>query len=183
MNLSDKISALKELIKRVGQLWPAPSTKLAGYAESGPYHCKDCIFLRGYKEGNIYRDENGKGRCGNEFMMADPETKKDKDGYAIVNIEKGCCEFVDPGKKDMEDKRSHKFTHTHIDLHDDGSATVHHVHEDGPDHDIKHAAGDLDEIHDSLQKHLNHEQEEELEEKVRPGIHEEIKKLAEKKEE
>jgi len=31
---------------------------------------------------------------------------------------------------------------------------VHHEHEDGPDHDVKHAAMNLDHIHDSLQDHL-----------------------------
>lgn len=177
MEWAKKISGLKRLIESVGHLWPTPSTKLAGYAEDGPYHCEDCIFLRGYKEGNIFRDENGRGRCGNVVMLADSETKKDKDGFAIVNIERGCCEFVDP-RKDMEDKRKHRFSHTHIELHDDGSATIHHQHESDSTKDVKHAAGDLDGIHDSLQEHLNPDKEEKLEEQVHPGIHSEIMKLA-----
>jgi hypothetical protein len=48
----------------------------------------------------------------------------------------------------------HGFTHTHVEHHKDGSHTVHHQHEDGPDHDVKHAAASLDHLHDSMQDHL-----------------------------
>lgn len=51
-------------------------------------------------------------------------------------------------------KKKHKFTHTHAEHHKDGSITVHHVHKDGPEHDVKHAAASLDHLHDSLQDHL-----------------------------
>jgi hypothetical protein len=34
-----KISALKRLISEVGPLWPK-STRLSGYAESGPYYSR-----------------------------------------------------------------------------------------------------------------------------------------------
>lgn len=93
MEWSTKIHFLQRLLSDVGKLWTG--TKLSGYAESGPYHCQDCEYLRGRKEGSIFRDAKGKGRCSQEVMMADSEVKKDSDGYPIVNIEKGCCEFVD----------------------------------------------------------------------------------------
>ena len=48
----------------------------------------------------------------------------------------------------------HKFLNTHIEHHDDGSATIHHEHEDGAASDKKHAVADLDGVHDSLQDHL-----------------------------
>ncbi|HZS43342.1 MAG TPA: hypothetical protein VFA52_03965 [Candidatus Paceibacterota bacterium] len=48
----------------------------------------------------------------------------------------------------------HGYHRTHIEHHHDGSATVHHVHEDGPEHDRKHAVANLDKIHDSIQDHL-----------------------------
>ena len=51
-------------------------------------------------------------------------------------------------------KKHHGFTHTHIEHHKDGSATVHHVHHEGPHKDVKHAVPSLDHIHDSLQDHL-----------------------------
>lgn len=92
-----KIGALKRLITAVGPLWPR-STKLAGYAEEGPYHCEDCKYLKGKKEGNVFKDENGKGRCNHPVMIADPEVKKDSKLLPIVNIEYGCCEFVDQKK-------------------------------------------------------------------------------------
>jgi hypothetical protein len=51
-------------------------------------------------------------------------------------------------------KKHHKYSHSHIEHHKDGSHTVHHVHEDGQQHDVKHAVGGLDELHDSMQDHL-----------------------------
>jgi hypothetical protein len=51
-------------------------------------------------------------------------------------------------------KKHHKYTHTHVEHHSDGSATVHHVHVEGPHKDAKHAAADLDHVHDSMQDHL-----------------------------
>jgi hypothetical protein len=50
--------------------------------------------------------------------------------------------------------KHHKFHTTHIHHYKDGSAMIHHEHEDGPAHDIKHAVPSLDHIHDSLQDHL-----------------------------
>lgn len=92
-----KIAALKRLLREVGPLWPK-STKLAGYAESGPYYCGDCIYLKGLKEDNIFKDEEGAGRCFHPVMISDVEVKKDEKGRPIVNIERGCCEFVEPPK-------------------------------------------------------------------------------------
>lgn len=89
------IKGLKKLLAEVGPIWPK-STRLAGYAETGPYHCYDCEYLKGKKEGKIFVDAQGKGRCNQEVMMADPEIKKDSAGLAIVNIQTGCCEFVEP---------------------------------------------------------------------------------------
>jgi hypothetical protein len=51
--------------------------------------------------------------------------------------------------------KKHKFTHTNVEHHADRSHTVHHVHADGPHKDVKHAAMDLDGVHDSMQDHLN----------------------------
>jgi hypothetical protein len=48
----------------------------------------------------------------------------------------------------------HGFTHTHIEHHPDGSHTVHHVHHEGQHKDVKHAAMNLDHVHDSLQDNL-----------------------------
>ena len=75
--------------------------------------------------------------------------------------------------------KKHKFSKTSVEFHDDGSALVHHIHESDPNQDVRHAAGDLDDVHDSLQMHLNPEEEESLEEKIHPGIHDEVMKMAE----
>lgn len=52
-------------------------------------------------------------------------------------------------------KKHHKFHSTHISHHDDGSATVHHMHEDGPHKDVKHAVGDHDGMMDSMMEHTS----------------------------
>lgn len=94
-----KIAALKRLLSEVGSLWPK-STRLAGYAERGPYHCEDCVYLKGKKVGKIFVDDNGKGRCSHPVMIADSEVKKDKNFLPIVNIQRGCCEFVEPPQEE-----------------------------------------------------------------------------------
>lgn len=94
-----KIAALKRLIREVGSLWPK-STKLSGYAESGPYHCEDCVYLK-----KDFKDANGKGRCNHPVVIADSEVKHDK-GLGIVNIERGCCEFVEPPKEKENGKET-----------------------------------------------------------------------------
>jgi hypothetical protein len=59
-------------------------------------------------------------------------------------------------KKDHKKKKhaGHGFKHTHMEHHEDGSMTVHHQHEDGPEHDVKHAVSNLDGAHDSMQDNL-----------------------------
>jgi hypothetical protein len=54
----------------------------------------------------------------------------------------------------MASKKHHKFSHSHIEYHHDGSATAHHVHESDPKQDVKHAVADTDGLHDSIQDHL-----------------------------
>jgi hypothetical protein len=61
-----------------------------------------------------------------------------------------------------EKKKHHPFSHTVVEHHSDGSSTVHHIHEKHEheqhiptrDGDVKHAAADLDSLHDSMQDHL-----------------------------
>lgn len=80
--------------------------------------------------------------------------------------------------------RKHKFTHTHIEHHKDGSHTIHHVHEEGPHKDVKSAVGDHDELMDHMMDNTSEpnpgedqdENEEALEEAIHPGIHKEVAK-------
>ena len=51
--------------------------------------------------------------------------------------------------------KKHGFTHMNVEHHGDRSHTVHHVHGDGAHKDVKHAAADLDAVHDSMQQNLN----------------------------
>lgn len=85
MTWPEKITALQSLLKRTGSLWTG--TRLSGYAESGPYHCGNCIYLVGHNQ------------CKHPVVIADPEILGH--GYPrnilpIVNAAHGCCEFVEP---------------------------------------------------------------------------------------
>ena len=85
----------------------------------------------------------------------------------------------------------HGFVHTTIDHHEDGSATVHHEHEDGKSHKT-YAVTHLDALHDGLEDHLRTPEEiekwltehgidpEKLEEAIHPGLHEKMKEVVEK---
>lgn len=52
-------------------------------------------------------------------------------------------------------KKHHKFTHTHVEHHNDGSHTVHHVHEEGPHKDVKSAAANHDAMIDHIMDHTS----------------------------
>lgn len=87
-NWPEIISGLKALFSKVGPIWPK-STKLAGFASDGPYHCENCEYI----------SEN-RTRCKQEVMKVDPEVEHDKEGLAIItDAEHQCCEFVEPIKK------------------------------------------------------------------------------------
>jgi hypothetical protein len=49
--------------------------------------------------------------------------------------------------------KKHKFHATHIQHHKDGSHTIHHMHEDGPEHDVKGAVADHDGMMDHMMEH------------------------------
>lgn len=51
--------------------------------------------------------------------------------------------------------KKHKYSHTHIEHHKDGSHTVHHVHEDGPHKDVKGAVADHDGLMDHIMDHTS----------------------------
>lgn len=52
--------------------------------------------------------------------------------------------------------KKHKFSHTHVEHHNDGSHTVHHVHESGdPKKDIKAGVSDHDGLMDHMMEHTS----------------------------
>lgn len=145
-------------------------TGYEGEAGKGSFSCDNCEYWR-----------ESDTSCGQKDMMAKSQLPRTRDGRVIVDP-KGCCEFVD--RKGGKKMKKHGFSHTHVDIHNDGSATIHHVHESGdPLKDVHHAVADLDGIHDSLEDHLNpdeekeHEEHEALEEAISPGIHEKMEKM------
>ena len=63
----------------------------------------------------------------------------------------------------------HGFTHSTVEHHSDGSHTVEHHHHEGPHKNVRHAAMNLDHVHDSLQDHLGVPNEGEVE--ANAGVH------------
>jgi hypothetical protein len=99
------IGKLKKLISDVGPLWP-DSTKLSGFSGKGPFHCADCEYLKGLKSGKVFLDEKGQGRCNHPVVIADPEVKKDSKLIPIIpDIQKYCCEFVEPLEKEEQESK------------------------------------------------------------------------------
>ena len=54
----------------------------------------------------------------------------------------------------MAHKKQHPYKRTHIEHHEDGSHTIHHEHEQGPEGDKHHAVASHDEMMDKLQDNL-----------------------------
>ena len=52
-------------------------------------------------------------------------------------------------------KKMHKFHKTTVEHHKDGSHTVEHHHEDGPEHNVKYAAGSHDHMMDGMMDHTS----------------------------
>ncbi len=71
-------------------------TPVAEYSEAGPFVCRSCWYLKSTEPR-----KDAKGYCNEPHMLADPDTKKvklDKQTFAVVNKDFGCCRFIDPVK-------------------------------------------------------------------------------------
>lgn len=86
------VGALKKFLNEVGAIFPN-STTLSGYGSSGPYHCSDCTYLKKIN-GKPFRDDKNMGRCDHPVVISDFEVPRDGK-LSVVNIEHGCCAFVD----------------------------------------------------------------------------------------
>jgi hypothetical protein len=69
----------------------ASGTPQSGYAESGPYHCADCI----------HKPSKSSSYCTHSKVIADPRNKSKlvtigKKDLVQIDREKGCCEYVKP---------------------------------------------------------------------------------------
>jgi len=106
--------------------------------------------MEGYQKPNSdVRDSQGK-----HITVRGGEPPKMHDGGIVpkdgaYTLQKG--ETVIPKDKKMA-KKHHKYTHTHIEHHDDGSHTTTHNHEDGKSHK-KYASADHDHMLDGLMDH------------------------------
>ena len=92
--------------------------------------------------------------------------------------------------------KKHKFSHSVIEHHSDGSHTIHHIHEKHGhahsvpvrDGDVRGAAGDHDQMLDHMMDHTSmpiaceykDADNEAMEEKIAPGIHSKVAAAQEK---
>jgi len=58
-------------------------------------------------------------------------------------------------EKKSTSKKGHKFSHSTVEHHGDGSHTVTHHSEEGSHKDVKHAVGDHDAMMDSMMQHTS----------------------------
>lgn len=84
----------------------ASGTPIGGYAEDGPYHCKECI----------HKPAPDKPYCTHSVIINSPQMKDRlvKIGgkrVAHINLEHGCCEYVKP-KEDKTERVQLFTTHT-----------------------------------------------------------------------
>lgn len=80
----------------MGSRYEEEGTAISGYAENGPYHCEDCIHRQGK-------------RCYHPIVAIDPAVKKGREssgGWVEINIEKGCCRYVNPNPNPVSDSSS-----------------------------------------------------------------------------
>ena len=119
----------------------------------------------GYENPSTHPGERC-GNCENYIPPTDSTPAACKGVQRPIQIPAWCHRW-EPLPKDTETKMAeekkeskkkkhagHGFKHTHIEHHADGSHTIHHEHEDGAQHDIKHAVANLDGAHDSMQDNL-----------------------------
>ena len=74
---------------RMGSIYDETGTPASGYAESGPYHCSDCV----------HRTAKDEPFCIHPKVLADSEMQTrivliDNRPAAKINMEHGCCKFV-----------------------------------------------------------------------------------------
>ena len=78
-------------------------TKISEYAEQGPYHCGDCVWVS-------RRDvpKEGQGLCKEPHVLKDPQVPAARRSkLKVVDLIHGCCRFVKYPKgyvEDSEDK-------------------------------------------------------------------------------
>lgn len=73
-------------------------TAVSGYAETGPYHCEDCVHRIGGVESDL-------PFCIHPVVISDPKLKKfitKYEGETAVHIdmERGCCRYVRQSAKE-----------------------------------------------------------------------------------
>lgn len=90
-------------------------------------------------------EKKGQDTTVNVKDILSKESKEAKSGKTKISKPKAGTTEKKPHK--------HGFKSTHIDWHHDGSATVHHQHEE-PSKDVKHAVTDMDDVHDSLEQNI-----------------------------
>lgn len=74
---------------RLGSIYDETGTLASGYAESGPYHCSDCV----------HKTAKDEPFCIHPKVLADPKMQErlvliDNRPTVKIDMEHGCCKFV-----------------------------------------------------------------------------------------
>lgn len=80
----------REVLSKPSKKTKTMGTPIAEYSEEGPFHCEDCILQKPISDK--------RGACKEPHVLTDMKKgliKKDKkSGLAEINLEHGCCRWI-----------------------------------------------------------------------------------------
>jgi hypothetical protein len=87
---------------RLGSIYDETGTPESGYAESGPYHCEDCI----------HKTASDEPFCIHPKVLADPQMQNrvvliDNRPAAKIDMCHGCCRYVNQPLEDSDKDDDH----------------------------------------------------------------------------
>lgn len=138
-----------EKMKSSKPSWSAPTEHEDGYDVTGQtdaaQRARNKTAAAQGKPAFHLREKGGPVTAGENYIVGEKGPERfvpSVDGHIL------------PAKKNMKTKHAgHGYTHVHVEHHKDGSHTVHHRHEDGAHKDSRHAASNIDGVHDSIEDH------------------------------
>lgn len=84
-----------EGLEQLGGEFGEIGTKASGFADSGPYHCMNCVWKKHVNETDV---------CTHPVVNADPELKdRQRTGDFLIVDWDDCCRYVRPPSDEDED--------------------------------------------------------------------------------
>jgi hypothetical protein len=88
---------------QMGSIYDEVGTPDSGYAETGPYHCEDCVHKTAPDEPFCIHP-----KVVGDHDLQDKLVQIDGRPAVKVNLEHGCCRFVRPPAKPIEMEEKHE---------------------------------------------------------------------------